>query len=704
MRIKILAFLTLLIIPLVYAETYEELNKKFDKAVQEANYSLVIILGKEILKEDTKDIELIYHYGKMGDAFIALGNPDDPIYDLTNSLEYYGKAEQLINNSNNEKGLIQEFFVSFYWNYGVALLLNKSYHNSEQKLLKAYNISKELNIVDYQIQVLTNLGRLYSIIGEFNKTIWTIDEREKLGAEVKNKEFIMGFAKAILDKESKIDFKEIWDIMPYNSSHYSVKIQLNIDNKYHFDFLSPIMDWSFHLFNPDFNYEYKENNIEGEGNPTFFNMILFSGTDIKKTNLIERIFPYPQQGMKLINNKTKQANITFLYQKEDLNIFASRNTVLVKGLKVNYEKLINIYTNDEIFSEFPSQRWIYEDHYVMYFNKNLIGINPNDLVVFSHSIISYFPYIDKEDSFGTIFGLKKPLFKRIWLNEEINLNKVNENRIIGLITHKERLDFQNKDALKYIGVRLFFVGDNIGDISIEPVDGIPIKGPISATLNEYNPQYQENQAYISNKEGETRYLFFWINTSKKEVELEINYPIELSKYIEQINEYTWRLEYQNIFYPGLFPLYYRQYSFILPEDYRVLSSSSKTQINQNIVTFNFAEDFKLREQISFIFKDLNLEQKFIEKNVSDIQTTTWILTSLFILVLSFIHYKYKRKRIFLTFLTIPLSFLILSILDLTKYIPFVVRVRYYYIGLFLLLSYGLVSYCFYKINTTNAES
>lgn len=634
---QILSILIFLIIPIVYAGTYEELSKKFDDSLHNSP-NLTITIGKEIIKEDIKNgkyNELLYHYVRIGDAYLTLRRSHDHTSNLSALLENYGNAEELTNRYYNNETIGQEFFAQFYANYGLNLLLNKNYSSSEKNLLLSYNISSKLNNTYGQEIALTNLGRLWSEVGEYEKVIWSVKERERLGIKVKNKDYILNFARAMLNESSNIEFKETWYIKPTDTSnYYQVLINLNLVSNYKLNFTYPLIDWSFHYFKPINNFTIRENDMRIGMELIEAN---FKWENPSLETIREKAYPLPQPGRELNRDKISDINISFIYPKQNINIFASKSSILVKGLRTNYQKLINIYTNDEFFSVFPSDSDVHFDHYNMSINKSLIGVKPTEFRYPSHNYSIYFPYINSEDSFGTIFGMIKPTSKRIWLKEDIILDEVNEGKLKGDMYRTERLDFQNDAKTKYFDSRLFFVGDNLRDIIISPINNIIIEAPISFKLNEYEPNYEKNQAYISNKEGGTRYLFFWIDVPDRVNELKINYPIDLSNNLIKINQYTWILDYTNLFYPGKFPSFDRQYKFILPKNYKILESSPEAEINQNEIIFYFEEDFKLKEKVSFTFKNLTLEYRFHKK----LSTFLLIVVSILLFMFSFrLHKKY----------------------------------------------------------------
>lgn len=706
MKRNIFVIITILLSFLVYAEG--GFCEPIESKIKDKSYNQTIESVQQRLSEGISNIkynELVYLYERLGWAFFAGGNVKDPIYNINASLEYYNKAEQLIKKFYNPKDINQDFFIQYYGNYGLALLEDNSIFSSEEKLLITYNISKNLSNKYYEDQTLSELVGLYWRIGDYKKVIWAVNEKKDLGLKNKNDEDIFALSSTILGVgcNSNIEFAEDWGIKNYNDTFYLVKIQLHIINNYNFNFSNPVIDWSFHSFKQELDFRYEESNIEGEGHPIFSNIQYYkyntsSGFPIKKIYPIERVYIFPQIGTKLISNKIKEINISFRYPKENLNIFASRNMALLKDLRVDYQKSVKIYSNDDFFSEFPSESWIGDDFYIMYFNKTLIGTKPYSGILLSHNTTSYFPYINTGDSHGTIFGLNKPLSKSMTLKEEIKLKNVDNNMIKGVLSHKERVDFKTEELTKRLNANLFFVGDNIRDINIKPIEEIKIKEPILAKLNEYYPKYQKNQAYISNKEGQTRYLFFWIDLPKKDVEFEIEYPIDLSNSLKQINEHTWKLQYLNIFYSGEFPLSDRQYTFILPSNYKILESSPEGSREHNKITFN-SEDFKLRDWISFTFKDEKLEQELIDKNLSNIKTSIWVITILFNILLVVLKIKYKTSKI-----SYSLSLLIPILLQFTRvaeYFPSLSKIKYYYVAISFIMIYGTISFYLYKSCSKN---
>ena len=714
---KIIIFLILIYISLIKVYAYEPTNtlQNVTSLCVGGNYStaLKILDESPVPKNNTLD-EINYYWAWCNCCYglrnSTLGRCNKPM-SYCNLTDFYIKSNVL---QKDYCFLSYLHYIMAHHYTSLNFNLSKSFFESsiaegEKCSVKSH---RQEALSSYRFYLIKN-GQYDEALKISNRLDEICKNQNCSQAILLNQEYLKDFLINLVENKP-IKISEIWEIKNYNDTFYSININLKIISNSSKNFTYPILDWSFHSFDPHSSVSKKESQVPSETFDTeeliklriFPNSI--NGIERRAENYFtEYIFMVPEFGKRFVVSTPKEINLSFLYPILNITPLASRISVLTNGLNLEYKKKVRVYTNDEPFSEYPICKVIESDHYEMDYNINLKGNREN---VFGGFYINgpakeYFPYVNSQDTFGTVFGLIKPQSKTQWFQEVITIDKIEDgNHIEGKISREERRDFLGDNNVKQIESRLFHVNQSIREIEVD-VNGLAINKPILPSFNDYTPNYEFNQAYISNSQCDTRLIFFIINDTNKHVTFKVKYPADLSGSLEKINKFTWKLKYMDIYYPGRYPISNGLYKFIFPNSYKIIKTEPQSIINNNEATIDIKkEDLTKIQKIEVIFKDLKQE---LIQSVTRIIISIIILTFIFSLFIFYIYFYYSRDRLQLAILFVLMPFL-LSILSIfvsyiTSEIPDILIFSWWVAPLIISIIYFVLGYIFYikRGNRTN---
>lgn len=130
--------------------------------------------AKSLRENSSDESSLASSYVNIGKVYREMGQ-------LNMAVEYYETALQLFEVNNRKRGVVQACL-----NLGELYFHSKSYELSEQFLLRAVRLAKELGIKNYLRDTLKILSTLYAENAEFEKAYFTFVEYSTIENDIAN--------------------------------------------------------------------------------------------------------------------------------------------------------------------------------------------------------------------------------------------------------------------------------------------------------------------------------------------------------------------------------------------------------------------------------------------------------------------------------------------------------------------------------------